>query len=59
MCIQWLVREAVRAKERYGDNVRKHAVYQFSQRFRFSKVLSIIYHSSMESAKTFQFDFLI
>uniref|UniRef100_A0A183DN68 Ribonuclease n=1 Tax=Gongylonema pulchrum TaxID=637853 RepID=A0A183DN68_9BILA len=35
--VQWLVREAVRAMERYGDNVRQHAVYQFAQRFRFSK----------------------
>ncbi|KAL3994260.1 hypothetical protein ACH3XW_21010 [Acanthocheilonema viteae] len=35
--VQWLVREAVRAKEQYGDSVRNHAVYQFNQRFCFSK----------------------
>ncbi|EFO27395.1 hypothetical protein LOAG_01089 [Loa loa] len=35
--VQWLVREAVRAKEQCGDSVRNHAVYQFAQRFYFSK----------------------
>ncbi|VDN04640.1 unnamed protein product [Thelazia callipaeda] len=35
--VQWLVREAVYAKELYGDNVRNHAMYHFSHRFRFSK----------------------
>ncbi|VIO93768.1 Uncharacterized protein BM_BM12685 [Brugia malayi] len=35
--VQWLVREAVRSKEQYGDSIRSHAIYQFAQRFRFSK----------------------
>uniref|UniRef100_A0A1I8EYT0 Ribonuclease n=1 Tax=Wuchereria bancrofti TaxID=6293 RepID=A0A1I8EYT0_WUCBA len=35
--VQWLVREAVRAKEQYGNSIRNHAIYQFAQRFRFSK----------------------
>ncbi|CAG9534640.1 unnamed protein product [Cercopithifilaria johnstoni] len=35
--VQWLVKEAVCAKEQYGDSVRNHAVYQFAQRFCFSK----------------------
>ncbi|VDK88399.1 unnamed protein product [Litomosoides sigmodontis] len=35
--VQWLVREAIRAKEQCGDIVRNHAVYQFAQRFCFSK----------------------
>uniref|UniRef100_A0A8R1TKK1 Ribonuclease n=1 Tax=Onchocerca volvulus TaxID=6282 RepID=A0A8R1TKK1_ONCVO len=35
--VQWLVREAVHAKEQYGDSIRNHAVYQFAQRFCFSK----------------------
>ncbi|OZC11979.1 hypothetical protein X798_01160 [Onchocerca flexuosa] len=35
--VQWLVREAVHVKEQYGDSIRNHAVYQFAQRFCFSK----------------------
>uniref|UniRef100_A0A915PVZ4 Coiled-coil domain-containing protein 93 n=1 Tax=Setaria digitata TaxID=48799 RepID=A0A915PVZ4_9BILA len=35
--VQWLVREAVHAKEKCGDSVRNHAVYQFAQRFSFTK----------------------
>lgn len=31
--VQWLVKQAIEAKEKHGDSVRNHSVYQFNQEF--------------------------